>query len=183
MLERNGLAGQPCLHFDFGQCLRQAVNGERPEWLLTPGEIDFLRGVLSSGALLEDKDFPLAERILRSHLARGGADEATHVVLNGLPRHTGQAAALENTVRVHTVVVLQCSAETVLRRIAQNAGGDRGGRVDDGEADVRRKLAVFAERTAPLADHYQQQGARRLEISVSADMTAERMWRHVESRF
>ena len=76
------------------------------------------------------------------------------MVLNGLPRHVGQAEGLESLVDVRVVVHLSCTAEDVVRRIASNVGGDRTGRVDDDLAAVRRKLAVFAERTAPLLDHY-----------------------------
>ena len=58
-------------------------------------DIEFLRKVLETGALLENEHFPIARRILQSFLSRRSARPQTLVVLNGLPRHAGQAEAME----------------------------------------------------------------------------------------
>jgi adenylate kinase len=118
--------------------------------------------------------------VLQSFLARHDVSEDTWLVLNGLPRHVGQARSLDSIAHVHTVVALVCSPEVVMRRIATNAGGDRGERTDDGQADVRRKLTIYAERTAPLVDHYRQQGAQVVELTVTAEMSAEQMWERLD---
>lgn len=66
VLEARGLAGRRCLHFDFGENLRQVVAQHKPDSLVSTTDIAFLRRVLETGALLEDDQFPLAARILRS---------------------------------------------------------------------------------------------------------------------
>jgi adenylate kinase family enzyme len=179
LLEQRGLPGRRCLHFDFGATLREAVERDAPDAILGRADLDFLRAVLESGTLLEDRHFPIAERLLRSFLARRGAGGQTVIVLNGLPRHVGQARGLEPLLDVREVVYLACTGETVLERIRSNVGGDRGERSDDSREAVRRKLEVFRQRTAPLLDYYRGKAARLREIEVRADTTAEGMWRAV----
>ncbi len=176
LLQERGLSGRRCLHFDFGDNLRQAVDRDRPDENLSPSDLAFLREVLRTGALLEDDDFPIARRLLQSFLACHEADHNILLVLNGLPRHAGQAEAIRGMVDVRTVTTLVCSPEVVLRRIATNAGGDRTERTDDQRAAVRRKLSIYAQRTVPLVEYYRQRGAGVDEISVSAEMSAEQMW-------
>jgi adenylate kinase family enzyme len=176
MLAARGWAGRRCVHFDFGANLRDAVARGTPDAIVSAEDLRFLRQVLATGALLEDRDFPIAERLLRSFLARGGADPATVIVLNGLPRHVGQAQAIAAILDVRTVVSLDCSAETVLSRLETNVGGDRTHRTDDDLAAVRRKLEVFAQRTAPLVAYYRAHGARIVHLQVHTDTGAEEMW-------
>lgn len=183
MIHNRGVAGRRCVHFDFGENLRQIVANRQPDEVVSREDIEFLRDVLQTGALLEDKDFPIAERVLRRFLFRQGVEGAgTVVVLNGLPRHVGQASSIAAILNVRTVVHLQCSAETVLARIAENTGGDRTGRPDDQLADVRRKLDIFAERTAPLIDFYRSSGVRVVQLAVDADITPEQMWLELDRR-
>jgi adenylate kinase len=176
LMAERGLGQAQCLHFDFGANLRRIVDRNRPDRLISREDLDFLREVLDSGRLLEDEHFPLAERILRWFLARHGADTRTVIVLNGLPRHVGQAEAVDSILDVRAVVDLRCSAETVLERIRANVGGDRTGREDDDLESILAKLELFAERTAPLLDHYRALGATIETIEVSGRMTPEAMW-------
>ncbi len=183
MIQERGVAGRPCVHFDFGENLRQIVANGQPDEVVSREDIEFLRDVLETGALLEDKDFPIAERVLRQFLSRQGvADVGTLVVMNGLPRHVGQADSIAAILKVGTVVYLQCTPETVLARIVENTGGDRIGRIDDQLADVRRKLDIFAERTAPLVDFYRSNGVRVVQLDVDADTTPEQMWLEMDGR-
>ncbi len=181
-LEVRGLWGRRCVHFDFGENLRQIVAAGRPDAHVAQEDIEFLKDVLGSGALLEDEHFPLAERILRRFLAQREVDAAALVVLNGLPRHVGQASALGSILDVQTAIYLHCSPETVLARIRTNVGGDRSGRADDDLTAVERKLATFFERTQLLLDHYRRRNVRIETIEVTADMTAEQMWDMLERR-
>jgi len=188
LLEARGLAGHRCVHFDFGENLRQAVARHEPDDIVSREELDFLRHVLQTGVLLEDEQFPLAARILRSFLVRRRVDQATWVVLNGLPRHAGQAVAVSDILDVRALVCLRCSPETVLARIAVDTGGDRSGRADDDLASIRRKLTIFADRTQPLLDFYRGRNANVISIDVTAAMTAEEMvgrlqaeWLHTEA--
>jgi adenylate kinase len=175
-LEARGLGPTACVHFDFGQNLRDVVACNRPDAMISADDIEFLRGVLATGALLEDEHFPLAERILRSFIARRSAGPTTWVVLNGLPRHVGQAGAIDALVEIRRVVCLECPPETVILRLASNIGGDRQGRSDDRLDDVRNKLKIFARRTEPLVEHYRQLGVRVDTIRVTPESTADEVW-------
>ena len=176
MFEARGAAGRTCAHFDFCENLPHNVARHQPDEIVTRDDIEFLRNVLHTGALLEDKDFFIAERILRRFLSRTGTTADTLVVLNGLPRHVGQAQSMARILNVRTVVHLECSAETVMERVAANTGGDRTGRTDDDVAAIRRKLAIFAERTEPLLEFFRTDGARVVQRVVTAGMTAEELW-------
>ena len=202
LLEALGLNGRACLHFDFGENLRQIVARDQPDAIVSRADIDFLRQVLATGALLEDNDFPVAARILQSLLVRRDPKPDTLIILNGLPRHVGQAESLAKLLDRRTcnkttqagtvhqkdcadnhvwlpvpkiVVQLCCSAATVVARIAANAGGDRTHRTDDDQEALARKLEIFAERTAPLVGYLRQRGATIVSIDVTAEMTPAEM--------
>jgi adenylate kinase len=174
LLARHGWRGQPRMHFDFGAELRELVGRDQPDEEISRADLEFLRNVLQSGALLEDEHFAMAARVLRRFRARDGGCHAW-LVLNGLPRHLGQARAIDTIVDVQAVVYLDYSLETVLARIRTNVGGDRAKRADDDPAAVQKKLRIFHERTAPLLEHYRQRGAAVFTVQVTAEMTAEEM--------
>ena len=176
ILEARGLHGVQCIHFDFGQTLREVVAQNQPDETISREDIDFLRAVLVSGALLEDEQFPLAERLLRSFLARRRVGKDTWLVLNGLPRHAGQAQAIDGILDVRAVVCLECSADAVLQRLESNVGGDRHDRSDDSLDDVRKKLDLFRRRTTPLVDYYRGRGISVETVRVTPTMTPEDTW-------
>jgi adenylate kinase family enzyme len=156
--ETAGFHGRRCVHFDFGHQLRLAAAGEPPENGLDDDATAHIREVLATGALLENEAFAIAESILRRFIERHAPAPDDIIVLNGLPRHIGQAQRIARLLRVIRVVHLQCPPEVVFARIRHNSGGDRTGRCDDAPAAIRRKLAIFEERTAPLLEHYRRQG-------------------------
>lgn len=182
LMEARGLWGTACRHFDFGANLRTVVAQDGPDELFRGAELRFLREVLDQGALLEDEHFWIAERILRDFLARQVAGSTARVVLNGLPRHVGQARAVDAIVRVEVVIRLECEAATVLRRIESNAGGDRSARVDDDRASVEKKLELFRRRTEPLSQHYRTAGIPIESIPVGPASAPLEVWRLVERR-
>jgi adenylate kinase len=181
LIEEQGLWGRPCVHFDFGANLRRVVMRDRPDEMISRPDLDFLKEVLRSGALLENEHFPIAERLLRSFLVERDPQARRLVVLNGLPRHVGQAEAIDAILSIRGVICLDCSAETVLERISANVGGDRTGRPDDHPGSIRRKLRVFGARTAPLVEHYRDRGARIERLEIAAGMTAAEMWQLLQS--
>jgi adenylate kinase family enzyme len=181
-IAQRGLWGSACVHFDFGANLRAIVESNRPDDHVTESDIEFLRGVLESGALLEDEHFPLASRILARFLAQSNPDRSPVIILNGLPRHIGQARALEGIVDVSCVVEIQCKSDAVLERIRSNIGGDRSKRTDDEICDVRNKLAIYSSRTAPLVDYYRAQGKRIETLEATPVRRTEEMYRALESR-
>jgi adenylate kinase family enzyme len=143
--------------------------------------VDFLSRVLQTGALLGDEHFAIAERILRTFIAAQG-DANALLVLNGLPRHAGQAEDVERIVTVGGVIHLACSERVALERIRRNTGGDRIARVDDDTAAVRQRLAAYAERTHALLEHYERRGVRIETVEVGEDTTAEDMWAYLSRR-
>lgn len=181
LIQTRGLGGRRCLHFDFGANLRRVVERNEPDALLGRRELDFLASVLHSGALLEDEHFYIANRILQSFLAERNADERTTVVLNGLPRHVGQADAIDGILDVALVVSLECSPANVFERIRVNAGGDRACRCDDQPEAVAQKLILYRQRTAPLVEHYRARGSHVVPLEVIADTTANALWQCLAS--
>ena len=175
-----------CLHFDFGANLRRLVDRGVPEGGITREDLDFLRCVLEEGALLEDEHFPLARCIFEAFLARrqaasavGNRGAGSLVVLNGLPRHVGQAEAMDGIVEVVAVICLRCDETDVSSRIAANVGGDRQGRTDDDLAAVRHKLRIYNERTSPLVSHYRSRGVAIETFAINTQTTPEDVWEQV----
>ena len=153
-IARNGLFGRRCHHLDFGSELRGAVSREELTSAYSPNELDFLRGVLEQGLVLENEHFPLAEKIFSLFLDRAGFASRNLLILNGIPRHTGQARDIVNIAQIDALIVLDCSAEDIYVRIKDTVGGDRTERSDDNKELVAAKLNIFRARTAPLVDYY-----------------------------
>ncbi len=166
-LEETGLWGRECVHFDFGRQLRQAVR-RRPNEVLTPEELQFLEEVLREGKLLEDRYFHIARKVLlhfiRSHSTKVGSGHL--LVLNGLPRHVGQARDLDGLVDIRAIVELDCPPGVCRERIATNAGGDREHRNDDRVHAVRRRHQDFERRTRPVVDYYRSKGTEVVTVPV-----------------
>ena len=181
ILEEWGLWGHTYLHFDFGDNLREIVACNKPDAFVGTDDIVLLRRMVREGLLLEDEHFLVAARILARFKARHSPGPSAWIVFNGLPRHLGQAQALEGIVKVRTVIYLDCSAQVVAERIVRNVGGDRDHRDDDAPEAIRRKLAIFTQRTAPLLDHYRSHRVKIQTVEVGPRTTAEEMWRIIES--
>jgi adenylate kinase family enzyme len=165
-LAARGFRGRRCHHFDFGARLREVA--ERGGAGLGDDDVAFVRSVMAGGALLENETFHIARAILDDFLRQEQAGAGDLVILNGLPRHAGQARDVAGILEVVLVVALECPAETVYARIARNSGGDRAGRVDDSVDEIARKLETYAARTRPLLEHYAAAGTpcRRVPVGV-----------------
>jgi len=171
MCEDRGLWGRRCAHFDFGASLRTiAETGFKPAYL-TDKDMEVVFHVLKSGALLENENFPIAQSILLSFAEEKKLGTDDLLLLNGLPRHAGQAADVDEVAAVKAVVYLMCSPEVVGSRIQLNSGGDRAGRIDDSPEEIKRKLSLFKKRTVPLLDHYRRKNAVIEVYDVSVDTT------------
>ena len=170
-IAKNGLFHRTCYHFDFGAELRNAVSDAQRTVSYLKEEQDFMHGVLEQGLLLENEHFPLAQKILMLFLDRTGFSQHDLLVLNGMPRHAGQAQDVSTLAHMNALIVLDCSADEVFFRIRDNVGGDRTERVDDNKGLIGKKLMIFRERTAPLVEHYKMLGCRIYRLGVSATMT------------
>ena len=179
-IEKRGLQGRICVHFDFGANLRRAARGAAAEFGLTGPEIERIRDSLRSGALFESGDLAMITKILRRfietrRLGRGGL-----LVLNGLPRHRDQAEALAPFLAVERVVSLEADAPIIVDRIRRDPGQDRAGRPDDDLPAVARRLETFRQRTAPLLEFYRDRGVPVTAVPVTAAMTAGDMYAELE---
>ncbi len=183
LLEERGLRGRACRHFDFGSRLRAVDAGADTVASLTPAERRVIARSLAEGTLLEDADFPVARKILRAFLdaMEGTAPADAIVVLNGLPRHAGQAEMIRGTVEVRAVAALACSAAAAAARILGDAGGDRSGREDDRAVDVERRLRIYEDRTRPLLAYYETRGAAILRLPVGERSTAGDLYRSLDT--
>ena len=175
-LERRGLGGRACLHFDFGANLRRLAAGSDQSGLLKAADLARIRASLATGALFEDRDMPMIVGIFHSFIEARQLRPGTLLVLNGLPRHVGQARGLAGTVSVVRIVLLEAEAPVILERIRIDPGGDRSGRADDSLETVGKRLADYGERTRPLLDFYGALGVPVSKIGVTAAMAAAEMY-------
>ncbi|HON79477.1 MAG TPA: nucleoside monophosphate kinase [Spirochaetota bacterium] len=164
-LEKNGFWNTRCHHFDFGENLRETAYSDNGSAFST-AEKKFLRDILEKGALLENESFSIALKILESFIARRNVQKDEYLLMNGLPRHIGQAEALKPLLEVTHIFHLDCTPDTVLARISTNAGGDRTGRTDDDITLVCEKLRIFHERTSPVKEYYLSHGAGLITFDV-----------------
>ena len=181
LLQREGLWNKRCHHFDFGDSLRRIVDAESPPDGFGPGEVGLLREVLDSGGLLEDGHFHVAEKVLLRFIERRHVGEDSFVVLNGLPRHVGQARDVVRIVDLVAVIQLRCGSQVVLERVRTGAGGDRCERSDDDVASVLGKLRTFARRTVPLLNHYRSRNVPVHIVEVTLTTTPEHICRRLHT--
>ncbi len=181
LLAAEGFEDRHCVHFDFGANLRRVAALERPPAGFGWDDMAIIRDALEGGALLENENFHVARRIFEHFCCEHAPAPQTQLILNGLPRHIGQAADMAKLTHVHTVICLHCSAETVHRRIARNTGGDRTHRVDDGPDKIAEKLRVYETRTALLLDFYRPTDATIHDIQVEWDTRGEDIVRHLRT--
>ena len=174
-LETQHLWGRNWHHFDFGEKLRNAAAAasaaaNKESKFLSKEELSIIDNSLKTNALLEDKDFPIAEKILKNFLIEKNIDPILDVViLNGLPRHIGQAEAVGKIMDVRTVINFSTYPSVLLERIKSNVGGDRSERTDDSIEEISRKLEIFKTQTMPLLDYYKNLDITILEVEVDED--------------
>lgn len=180
-IEQHGISGRKCRHFDFGHELRSIADAKRLPEGFTEKEHQFLRDVLIKGLLLEDQHFSLARKIAKNFLARRCFVQTDLLILNGLPRHTGQARDMAELVNITCLLVLECRAEDVCERIKRNSGGDRTDRIDDDEEMIQKKLETFHKRTTLLVDYYTERGIKLIKMPVHGSSTAETVYSRLVS--
>ena len=63
LLQEKGLWDKRCVHFDFGANLRKIAETPAGSSFFTNGKIDIITHSLSTGVLLENENFHIAEKI------------------------------------------------------------------------------------------------------------------------
>ncbi len=172
VLERSGWNGRRCFHFDFGSELRKVDAGMENVLGLSVDDRDVIRRVLREGVLFEDGQSSLVGKIFDDFLRRRGARVSDLLLLNGWPRHLGQARDLEAVAVVRRIVLLNAPAETIRERIRTDAAGDRLIREDDSPDEVEKKFSLYEERTIPLVGYYAVQGIPVTTLDVAAETSA-----------
>lgn len=165
-LEEKGLGGKRCVHFDFGANLRKVASEGNKNESLTEKDLDIVTQALKSGALLEDQHFYIAHKILDSFIKSKKLSDDDIIVLNGLPRHVGQAEAIDKLVDIRLVIFLDCMPGVLSQRIKENSGGDRNNRIDDTPGMLACKLRIFQTRTIPLLNYYRRRGIKIVSVKV-----------------
>lgn len=136
-------------HISTGDLLRAAVKAGTPLGLQA-------KAVMEAGQLVSD-DIVLG--LLEERLAQ--PDTQPGFILDGYPRNIAQANALDALLTrvgqpLHVVVKLNVPDADIVKRCEIRFEQEH--RADDNPETVRKRLAVYAEQTAPVADFYAQRG-------------------------
>jgi adenylate kinase len=131
---------------------------------------DILRSAIAEGTELGRKAEPLLNSgqlvpddvmidLIRDRLAR--EDTERGVVLDGFPRTTRQAEALDEMLNeierpLDVVLEFQLREEQSVERLLRRAREE--GRADDTPEAIRTRLALYRDQTAPLIEHYRARG-------------------------
>ena len=136
-------------HISTGDLLRAAVKAGTPLGLKA-------KVVMEAGQLVSD-DIVLG--LLEERLAQ--SDTKAGFILDGYPRNLAQANALDALLArlgqpLDAVVKLSVPDAAIVRRCELRFEEEH--RADDNPETVRKRLAVYAEQTAPVADFYSRRG-------------------------
>ncbi len=136
-------------HISTGELLRAAVRDGTPLGLQAKATMD-------AGELVSD-DLMLG--LIEARLSQ--PDAAAGFILDGYPRNLSQAESLDVVLArigqpVSGALLVEVDPEHIVERLAKRA--EQEGRSDDDETTVRKRLAIYAEQTAPVAHYYARQG-------------------------
>ena len=156
-------------HISTGDLLRQAVKDQTPLGIEAKGYMD-------SGNLVPDE---LIIGLMRERMQQPDTEKG--VMLDGFPRTTAQAVALDDMLAqlerpLNAALLVDVPFEVIIGRLTSrrqcrdcgkigsvadavcpNCGGEMYQRDDDNEATVKNRLNVYANQTAPLIDYYKGQ--------------------------
>ncbi|MGB3460400.1 adenylate kinase [Rhodanobacter lindaniclasticus] len=152
-------------HISTGDMLRAAVAAGTAMGLKA-------KAVMDAGQLVSD-DILLG--MLEERLAQ--ADAKAGFILDGYPRNLAQADALDHLLAklgqpLDAVVKLEVPNQAIIGRCEIRYKAE--GRADDNPDTVRKRLAIYAEQTAPVADFYAGRGKLQVVDGVGelAEVTA-----------
>ena len=148
------VSGRGLVQLSTGEMLRAAIAAGTDLGLRAKEIID--RGELVSDDIIVGM---VAARIDDHDCARG-------VILDGFPRTVTQAYALDEMLSgkglfLDYFIEIEVDEAALFARIESRANKTGGARRDDNAATLRRRLAVYHERTAPLLPYYQEKGVLR----------------------
>jgi len=140
------------VHISTGVLLREAVS--QGTELGTQA-----KAYMDAGELVPDD---LVLGLLEARLGRD--DVANGFILDGYPRNSAQAAALDAVLQrigqpVDVAISMTVDEREIVDRLSKRAREE--GRSDDTEEVIRNRMHVYAEQTAPVARHYAERGQLR----------------------
>ena len=122
----------------------------------------------------------IAERLDRADTAKG-------FILDGFPRTVDQAEALDRLLedrglRLDRIIEIVVDHDILRDRIAGRARETRGTRADDTAETVTKRLDVYREQTAPVADYYRRKGVlKAVDGMGTVDEVAARIDEHLSA--
>ena len=136
-------------HVSTGDMFRAAIARETPLGLR-------VKPILESGELVPDD---LTVGLIRERLSE--PDAQAGFILDGFPRNLAQAKALDALLDelgrpLTAVLELLVPDEVCRERMTRRAAEE--GRTDDTPEAIARRLAIYHEETAPLAEYYRAAG-------------------------
>ncbi len=176
-------------HISTGDILRAAVKNQTELGKKAKAYMD--AGELVPDSLIIDL---MNERLQEPDAAQG-------FILDGFPRTTAQAEALDALLfrlerPIDAALLVEVDFEVIVHRLSDRrlceacghpgtvadaacpkCGGVMHQRADDNEATVRNRLAVYEKSTAPLIDYYQDKG---LLVKVDGDRSVEEVYADVK---
>jgi len=146
LVEKHGI-----VQLSTGDMLRAATAagtqvGQRAKAIMDRGDL------VPDGVMIEI----ISERLDRPDTGKG-------FILDGFPRTVEQARALDKLLedrgmRLDAIVEIVVDHDILRDRILGRARETGGSRADDTEATVAKRLAVYREQTAPVAEYYGRKG-------------------------
>jgi adenylate kinase len=117
-----------------------------------------VRPILDRGDLVPDE---LILELVKEEIA---AMPIPRIIFDGFPRTHAQAEALDRLlkemgVELRGVLLVDVPREELIQRLLGRAQAE--GRSDDNEETIRKRLAVYEEKTRPLVDYYARTGSLR----------------------
>jgi adenylate kinase len=148
---------------------------------------DMLRAAVAAGSDVGKRAKAIMERgelvpdevvidVIRDRLK--GADTARGFILDGFPRTVAQAAALDGLLaslkmRLDAVIEIAVDEKLLLERIETRVRETGGARADDNPETLKKRLKVYREQTAPVAQYYRSRGRlRTVDGMASKDQVA-----------
>ena len=137
-----------------------------------------IAGLIDQGKFAPDE---LVMRFMIERLAQ--ADCQRGCLLDGFPRTLIQAELFDQHLAdqddsVDVVVQLSADPQDLVARLLKRAETEN--RVDDTAETIQARLQVYADRTAPVLDHYRRQG---IVHQVSAMQSPEGVFEQIRLRF
>ncbi len=184
LVEKHGMC-----HISTGDILRAAVKNQTPLGIKAKGFMD--AGDLVPDDLIVDL---MKERIQEPDTEKG-------VILDGFPRTTAQAVALDSMLAdlnrpLNAALLIDVDFEVIIKRLTSRrtcracgyigtdadaqcpkCGGEMYQRDDDNETTVRNRLDVYEKSTAPLIDYY---AGKNVLVKIDGDRDVDDVFADVE---